>query len=250
MYWPAFEFRYRLDSRKLLPHITAVEAYKQAATTRVLPPQWREQPEGPATERSDTKNPAKTQKWVNQKFFPGSAPLSLDDILTMHRMVAEETKVEYKGSGALRNDPVQVGKADVGGIHVGAPAAQLPLLMEQYVEFVNSKKSFSLHPVVHALLAHFFFVTIHPFVDGNGRVSRLVATAVLLQHGYNVHGGFYALSDYFYQNGLNYYTLLHRCWNQGVPFDLTEFVALGMEGLVMEFRSINSFIKMKLRRIT
>ena len=118
------------------------------------------------------------------------------------------------------------------------------------VEFVNSKKSFSLHPVVHALLAHFFFVTIHPFVDGNGRVSRLVATAVLLQHGYNVHGGFYALSDYFYQNGLNYYTLLHRCWNQGVPFDLTEFVALGMEGLVMEFRSINSFIKMKLRRIT
>ena len=125
MYWPAFEFRYRLDSRKLLPHITAVEAYKQAATTRVLPPQWREQPEGPATERSDTKNPAKTQKWVNQKFLPGSAPLSLDDILTMHRMVAEETKVEYKGSGALRNDPVQVGKADVGGIHVGAPAAQL-----------------------------------------------------------------------------------------------------------------------------
>ena len=133
---------------------------------------------------------------------------------------------------------------------MGAPAERVPLLMREYVQWINSRESRSLPPVVHALLAHFFFVTLHPFGDGNGRTSRLVATAILYQRGYNVHGGFYALSDYFYQNdGIHYHTLLHRCWQHGVPFELTPFVAFGMEGLVMELRSIDSFIKMKLNRI-
>lgn len=256
MYWPAFEFSYTLDLPRLKSHLIAVEACQRAALGRVLPPHWRELQDGPLpqsgpeTEGAGNKNPFKTQRWVTQRFACGSPPLSLQDILTMHHMVAEETKVDYKNPGALRIEPVQVGREDVGGVHLGAPVPQLPLLMEQYIGFLNDRNSLSLHPVIQALLAHFFFVTIHPFVDGNGRVSRLVATAILLQRGYNVHGGFYALSDYFYQYGFKYYSLLHRCWNQGPPFDLTEFVALGMEGVVMELRSMNSFIKMKLDRST
>ena len=42
MDWLKFEFDYRLDLQRLTPHILAVEAHKQAALTRVLPPQWRE----------------------------------------------------------------------------------------------------------------------------------------------------------------------------------------------------------------
>jgi hypothetical protein len=247
MYWPAFQFNYHLDIRRLMPHIAAVEAYKQAAFTAVLPPQWREQTSPDSTTDSAKRNAA--QSWVKQRFVPGSGPLTLADILTMHRLVAEETKVDNQAD-VWRTDPVQVGRREVGGIHMGAPAERLPLLMDQYIQFINSQQSWGLPPVMHALLAHFFFVTLHPFADGNGRTSRLVATAILYQRGYNVHGGFYALSDYFYQNdGIQYHTLLHRCWQQGVPFDLTPFVAFGMEGLVMELRSIDSFIKMKLDRI-
>ena len=64
-----------------------------------------------------------------------------------------------------------------------------------------------------------------------------------------MHGGFYALSDYFYLNDIKYHSMLHRCWQSPLPFDLTAFVAFGMEGFVMELRSIGSFIKMKLNRI-
>jgi hypothetical protein len=121
--------------------------------------------------------------------------------------------------------------------------------MDEYVRFITSERLRNLHPVIQALIAHFFLVTIHPFGDGNGRVSRLLTAAILLQRGYNVHGGFYALSDYFYLNDIKYQSMQHRCWQSPPPFDLTAFVAFGMEGFVMELRSIGSFMKMKLNRI-
>ncbi len=71
------------------------------------------------------------------------------------------------------------------------------------MEFVNSPRLRNEHPVVRALLAHFFLVTIHPFGDGNGRVSRLVEAAILYEGGYNVYG-FYGLSNYFYRNTLTH----------------------------------------------
>ncbi len=254
MEWLKFEFDYRLDLQRLTPHVLAVEGHKQAALTRVLPPQWREPvaEQGP-TEDKDTKeqsrirNAANARAWVNERFAPGMPPLTLADLMTMHRMVADGATGEYV-PGALRSLPVQVGRREVGGLHMGAPANWLPRLMGEYIQFITSERLRGLHPVIHALVAHFFLVTIHPFGDGNGRVSRLLTAGILLQRGYNVHGGFYALSDYFYLNDIKYHSILHRCW-QSPPFDLTQFVAFGMEGFVMELRSISSFMKMKLSRV-
>jgi Fic family protein len=254
MDWVQFEFDYRLDLKRLTPHILAVEAYKQAALTRVLPPQWREtSPEKALAEPADEKlqsrirNAASARAWVNERFAAGTPPLTLADLMTMNGMIADGATGDYV-PGTLRSLAVQVGRREVGGVHMGAPTNWLPRLMNQYVRFITGERLCSLHPVIHALIAHFFLVTIHPFGDGNGRVSRLLTAGILLQRGYNVHGGFYALSDYFYMNDIKYHSMLHRCW-QNPPFDLTEFVAFGMEGFVMELRSISSFIKMKLGRV-
>ena len=204
----------------------------------------------PADEKQQLhiRNLANARAWVNERFAAGTPPLTLADLMTMHGMVADGATGEYV-PGALRSLPVQVGRREVGGLHMGAPINWLPRLMGQYVGFITSDRLRSLHPVIQALIAHFFLVTIHPFGDGNGRVSRLLTAAILLQRGYNVHGGFYALSDYFYLNDIKYHSMLHRCWQSPLPFDLTAFVAFGMEGFVMELRSIGSFIKMKLNRI-
>jgi hypothetical protein len=254
MDWLKFEFDYRLALQRLTPHILAFEAHRQAAFTRVLPPQWREpSPEKALAELTDEKlqsrirNAANARAWVNERFDPKTPRLALADLMTMHRMVADGATGEY-APGALRSLPVQVGRREVGGLHMGAPTNWLPRLMNEYVQFITSERLCNLHPVIQALVAHFFLVTIHPFGDGNGRVSRLLTAGILLQRGYNVHGGFYALSDYFYLNDIKYHSMLHRCW-QSPPFDLTAFVAFGMEGFVMELRSISSFIKMKLGRV-
>ena len=269
LYWPEFDFDFRLDIHRLLPHVAAIEAYQEAAANRVRPPQWREQSPPEETEISPPdllaqerlqkatieirkqqvliRNASLTQAWVRERFAPGSAPLSLADILTMHRMVADESGVRYKSEGALRTSGVQVGRREVGGLHAGAPPDRLPRLMDRYVRFINGNHLRSLPPVIHGLVAHFFFTTIHPFDDGNGRLCRLVSAAILFQRGYGGHG-FYALSNYFYDNEIKYHSLLHRCWQQPLPFDLTPFVAFGMEGMTLELQGINSFIKMKLNR--
>jgi hypothetical protein len=269
LYWPEFDFDFRLDIQRLLPHVAAIEAYHEAASNRVRPPQWREQSaredlEIPHSDAADGQRPQEapiairkqellirnvslTQAWVRARFIPGSAPVSLDDILNLHRMVAEESGVHYKSEGVLRSVGVQVGRREVGGLHAGAPPERLPRLMDLYVRFINGKHLRSFPPVIHGLVAHFFFTTIHPFDDGNGRLCRLVSAAILFQRGYNGHG-FYALSNYFYDNEIKYHSLLHRCWQQPLPFDLTQFVAFGMEGMAIELQGINSFIKVKLNR--
>jgi hypothetical protein len=278
LYWPEFEFDFRLDIQRLLPHIAAIEGYQEAASNRVRPPQWREQPaltsmpalpfkaaeaspvdlapeQRPRPDSIDMRkqqllmrNSGTTQAWVRARFVPGSAPFTLADLLTMHRMVADESGVKDNNGAVMRTLGVQVGRREVGGLHAGAPAEKLPLLMDRYVRFINGDPLRSLPPVIHALVAHFFFTTIHPFDDGNGRMSRLVSAGILFQRGYNGHG-FYALSNHFYQNDVKYHSLLHRCWQLPLPFDLTEFVAFGMEGLAIELQGVNSFIKMKLNRI-
>jgi hypothetical protein len=270
LYWPVFEFRYSLDMPRLLPHIAALEAYHEAASNRVRPPQWREQSrpdeaesppdwpaeQGPSQKQIDirkaqlrTRNAGRARAWVKQRFVPGSPPISLADILSMHSIIADESGVRYNTPGTLRHSGfrVSVGRPLVGGIHFGAPESQLPRLMGEYIQFLNSKDLAGLPAVIHALVAHFFFTTIHPVEDGNGRVSRLVAAGILFQRGYNGHG-FYALSNYFYDNDIKYHRLLHHCWQQPLPFDLTPFVAFGIEGMVLELQGIKSFIKMKLNR--
>lgn len=56
--------------------------------------------------------------------------------------------------------------------------------MESYVEWLNSEEAQSMHPVRYAALAHYKLVDIHPFVDGNGRTSRLIMNLILLKAGY------------------------------------------------------------------
>jgi Fic family protein len=268
LYWPAFEFAYTLDASQLLPYIAAIEGSKAASSTCILPPPWREQPSAaaspapltdPAAQDARVKeiqerkhelllsNASRPHAWVKQRFAPGSAPMSLNDILSMHLMVAEESGIRYHGAGALRKEGQKVVVGEEGiGYHVGAPALRLPRLMADYIQFINSASLTSMPASIHALVAHFFFTTIHPFEDGSGRVSRLVAAGILFQRGYRGHG-FYALSSHFYENEQRYHSLVYQT-QQTPVFDLTRFVAFGMEGLALELRGISSFMKVKLNR--
>lgn len=194
-----------------------------------------------------TRNAAIAQAWVRNRFTPGSPPLGIGDLLEMHRMITEHSDTDHNLPGRWRTFPVTVGSPEMGGIHRGAPYEQLDRLMGEYIQFVRSRRMESEHPVIRALLAHFFLVTIHPFGDGNGRVSRLVEAGILFQQRYNVHG-FYGLSNYFYRHEQEYKTRLQKC-REKQPFDVTPFVHFGIEGFAAELKGINNFIKTKLNRV-
>ena len=286
MDWERFRFDYRLRLDDLRSELIRIEAYKEAAVNLVLPPDWRAQldrlnrvravhgttalegnplseaevreqldllaSETPAddpvrSEYVQVRNAGRAQDRVRQRFAEGARPLHQDDVLHLHALVTRGSDERDNVPGRLRTHPVVVGAAALGGVHRGAPAPALGRLMAEFVSFMNSRRLAEQHPVVRALLAHFFLVTIHPFGDGNGRVSRLVEAGVLFQGGYNVFG-FYGLSNYFYRHGDEYKRRLQQS-RQSDPFDLNAFVAFGLAGFAAELKGINNFIKTKLNRV-
>jgi len=163
-------------------------------------------------------------------------------------MITQQSDEINNVPGKFRDFSVQVGSTELGGVHLGAPYEELPELMEGFVEFLNSRTVAAEHPVVKALLAHFFLITIHPFGDGNGRVSRLLEAGMLSQYDYNIYG-FYGLSNFFYRNDQEYKTNLQRCRQTGPPYDVMPFLSFGVQGFADELVGVNNFIKTKINRV-
>lgn len=285
MDWARFRFAWRLEGN-FTADLIRIEAYREAALNLVLPPRWSRQLdelnriravhgttalEGnplseaavreqlrlqaesstlPAPERQEqrqVRNAGLAQAWVRQRFAPESPPLQSSDIQKMHELLTRGSDERDNDPGRLRTHEVTVGTEAAGGIHRGAPHKDLPRLMDEFTAFVGSRECEAQHPVIRALLAHFFLVTLHPFGDGNGRVSRLVEAGILFQGRYNVHGS-YGLSNWFYRHGDEYRSLLQRS-RRAQPFDLTEFVAFGIGGFRSELKGINDFLKTKMNRV-
>ena len=198
-------------------------------------------------EQLQIRNAGVAQSWVKKRFLPDSRPVGLQDIFTMHEMITRDSDTRNNIPGELRSFSVTVGTEDLGGVHIGAPHERLPRLMEEYIDLINSRRLDDNHPVIRALLAHFFLVTIHPFGDGNGRVSRLVEAGILFQRGYNVHG-FYGLSNYFYRHEQEYKSILQQC-RKSQPFDVTPFIRFGVAGFASELKGINNFVKARINRL-
>lgn len=99
------------------------------------------------------------------------------DICELHRLFYY--LIDEKNAGKYREVPVFV-----TGTDFEFPAsAQIPILMKEFLQNVPSDKE-QYHPVHYAALIHAKLVTIHPFVDGNGRTARLLMNLALLQSGY------------------------------------------------------------------
>lgn len=194
-------------------------------------------------------NAERAQKWIRERINSRqNAALKLENLLHLHKLATEGEHYTENVPGKLRMHSVQVGSEELGGVHIGAPHNRLHDLLSEFFTWLYLRETRERwHPVVRALLAHFFLVTLHPFGDGNGRVSRLVEAYLLLESGYNIHG-FYGLSNFFYQNADDYKLLLQRS-RRSQPFDLTEFIEFGLSGFEQELKGINSFIQERQNRM-
>lgn len=68
--------------------------------------------------------------------------------------------------------------------HIPPGPNDITILMQRFIEWLNSEKAMSMHPIKYAALAHYKLVHIHPFTDGNGRTSRLLMNTILMRSGY------------------------------------------------------------------
>lgn len=109
----------------------------------------------------------------------GTDTVTEDDIKELHKLFYY--RIDPKRAGVYRTIKVYI-----TGSNYPLPAPkELPTLMEHCVKNIQKFRQTE-HPVVAAAKAHKDFVFVHPFIDGNGRVARLLMNLILLQMGYTI----------------------------------------------------------------
>ena len=109
-------------------------------------------------------------------------------IFDLHRMVTEDILDATSGAGRFRNadESIYVADQTTGDVlHRPPPAEELPDRMQAMCDFANGKTPDGfIHPVLRAIMLHFWLGYDHPFVDGNGRTARALFCWSMLHNGY------------------------------------------------------------------
>ena len=120
------------------------------------------------------------------------------------------------------SEPMQVISGAMGKekIHYQAPdSSEIPHQMGLFLDWVNDNQE--IDPVLKAAIAHFWFVTIHPFDDGNGRISRTI-TDLFLARADEMPHRFYSMSAEIRKQRKSYYDILEKSQKSGL--DITNWL--------------------------
>ncbi|MBP1042676.1 Fic family protein [Vagococcus sp. BWB3-3] len=114
-----------------------------------------------------------------EELVSSEQPLSERLIKDIHRIVYDKLAMDKSNVGQYRRIPVEIS----GSSFVPPEPFHVPGLMQELVKWANTNQNV-IHPVEYAALLHEKFVTIHPFIDGNGRTARLLMNFALTGNGY------------------------------------------------------------------
>ena len=157
----------------------------------------------------------------------GDFPLSNRLIREIHAKLLSRGRGSGKEPGEFRRSQNWIGGSGPGTAHfVPPPPHAVADSMGDLERFLHDEKT-PLPVLVRAGLAHVQFETIHPFLDGNGRVGRLLIT-LLLSHAGVLKEPLLYLSLYFKQNRAEYYRLLDRVRTRG---DWEAWIDFFLEGV-------------------
>jgi len=121
-------------------------------------------------------NHAEAIDYVKDLVHTKRSDLKRADILGIHALIL--TRIDDENAGRYRTDDVRI-----AGTHVVLPGWQkVGELMEDFLQWLTASSQD--HPVQVAADAHLKLVSIHPFIDGNGRTARLLMNLLLMQQGF------------------------------------------------------------------
>ena len=179
----------------------------------------------------------------------GNYNFTIENILEIHKITTEKI-LPSQSVGQFRTRQVVIRNTKTNQIsYTPPPAVEVPYLVEDLVSWINSDFAKEIHPIIKAGIIHYELARIHPFVDGNGRVSRSVATQILFLDGYDIRK-FFSFEEYFDENPMQYYLTLQAVSNQLVldthERDLTPWLEYFVEGVAIELNRV----KEKVQRIS
>jgi Fic family protein/DNA-binding XRE family transcriptional regulator len=148
------------------------------------------------------------------------------EVLSIHNLILRG--IQPEDAGRYRKVQVMI----QGSSHTPPQPSLVAKEMEDFFNWYETNKN-SLHPIVFASEIHERLVTIHPFIDGNGRTCRLVMNLILLQHGYiiaNIKGD--------YESRMQYYQALETAQTKNSKEDFLLFIAETVKASLERYLSI------------
>lgn len=180
-------------------------------------------------------------------------PIGENLVKKIHHVLLDSVRGANRDRGNLRRIQVFIGSPGASieeATYIPPPVSALPNLLSNWEEYINSDKEQD--PLVQIAVAHYQFEAIHPFLDGNGRIGRLLIPLFLYSRKILPYPLLY-ISEFFEERRSDYYDLLNRVserrdWSSWINFFLQALITQSVKtnGLVLETIDLYNILKDKL----
>jgi len=148
--------------------------------------------------------------------------------------------------GKYRHQQVVLKNTRTGEIaHRPPPAIEVPYLMTDLVDWLNDPSGREIHSAIRSAICQYILVAIHPFIEGNGRVSRAFGMLPLYVEGYDIRRLF-SLEEYFDRNAEEYYNTIQETHNLSSDIfkrDLTRWIEYFTLALSIELNRVREKVQ-------
>jgi len=178
-------------------------------------------------------------KWIDEQDTSLSANLfSAKTLQHFHALTMQRLLVDDEIGHYRRKQVIVKGAGKHAGKVVFRPpvSVEVPFLIEGFFKWFNSPGAKQLHPIFRAAITHYQLVFIHPFIEGNGRTARAMATLALYAAGYDFKR-FFSSEEYFDSDVESYYSALQSV-QQHKKTEMTYWLEYFCYGLAMEVEKV------------
>lgn len=187
--------------------------------------------------KSEILNYLAAMRWIWKKTNPHS--ITEPALLELHRILTRNTlPPEQCGSYKSRPNRVVDGKGRLA--YLPPPPEECPRLTRELLDWIGSEEAKQLHPVLLSAIVHHRLVSIHPFSDGNGRISRVLAVWILWTRGFDTQHLF-ALDEYYEEDRQKYYEKIQQA--RDLDDDLTYWLEYAARGIIETLKRTRSRIE-------
>lgn len=167
-------------------------------------------------------------------YLEGGGPITEGLIREIHKHLIEGVRGEAAAPGTYRTVQNYVVNSQTGEVvYTPPPAHDVAILMADFATWLNQSEE--IHPVLVSGIAQFQLVHIHPFLDGNGRTSRLLSMLCLYRAGYDFKRLF-TISEYYDRDRTVFYQVIQSVREQGM--DMTAWLEYFIEGLAIQLNEV------------